>query len=188
MRSFIAIPIADPARTAVVAYLERLRGTVGGVAWTRPENLHLTLKFLGDIPVGRVKSLTDRLHAVGVVTAPFTLQIVGVGAFPNLARPRALWIGVAAPALLPLADAVDAACVAERFAPDERGFRPHVTLGRVRASTRVRAPDLAFLAADGNCEFGLAPVERIVLFRSELRSGGARHTALATVPLTGGAL
>ncbi|MBP1690397.1 MAG: 2'-5' ligase [Deltaproteobacteria bacterium] len=186
LRSFVAIDLADPARSAIVAYLERLRATVGGVAWTRTENLHLTLKFLGDIAAGRIPSLADRLCAVAAATRPFTLQVVGVGAFPNLAHPRALWIGVAAPALRPLADAVEAACVAEGFAAERRALRPHVTLGRIRSHRRRGAPDLTLLTPDGGREFGVAPVESVVLFRSELRSEGARHTVLATYPLAGG--
>lgn len=186
LRSFVAIGLADPARSAIVAYLERLRATVGGVAWTRTENLHLTLKFLGDIAAGRIQSLADRLRAVAAATRPFTLQVVGVGAFPNLAHPRALWIGVAAPALRSLGDAVEAACVAEGFAAERRALRPHVTLGRIRTHSRRGAPDLTFLTSDGGRDFGVAPVESVVLFRSELRSEGARHTVLATYPLAGG--
>jgi RNA 2',3'-cyclic 3'-phosphodiesterase len=185
VRAFVAIPIADPARAAVVAYLERLRATIGGVAWTRLENLHLTLKFLGNVPADRVADLTARLQAVGLGARPFALQVGGVGAFPSLARPRALWVGVSSPALVPLADAVEAACVAAGCAAEERPLRPHVTLGRVRDTSRKRPPELGFLGADGGKEFGAAPVDAFVLFRSELRSDGARHTALATVPLVG---
>ena len=186
LRSFIAIGLADPARTAVVKYLERLRATVGGVAWTRAENLHLTLKFLGDVAAERIPSLADRLRAVAAGTRPFTLRVVGVGVFPNLARPRALWVDVVSPALPPLVHAVEVACVAEGFEPERRPLHPHVTLGRIRAPSRRGASDLALLAADGSREFGVATVESVVLFRSELRSNGARHTALATWPLQGG--
>ena len=186
LRSFIAIPLTDPARTAVVEYLEHLRATVGGVAWTRAENLHLTLKFLGDVAVARLPSLTERLRPVVAAQRSFTLRVVGVGAFPNLARPRALWVGVVSPALHPLVHAVEVACVAEGFEPERRPPHPHVTLGRIRAPSRRGASDLALLAADGSREFGVATVESVVLFRSELRSSGARHTALATWPLQGG--
>jgi len=186
VRAFVAIPIAEPARTAVLAYLERLRATVGGVAWTRSENLHFTLRFLGDVPAGRIAGLGVRLQTLAPVAGPFTLQVVGVGAFPSLARPRVIWVGVSSPLLAPLADAVESACVAEGFEPERRPLRPHVTLGRVRATDRKGIPDLGFLAADGDRDFGGAPVDGIVLFRSELRAEGARHTVLARVTLTGG--
>lgn len=183
VRSFLAISLAEPARTAVVAYLERLRVTVGGVAWTRPEHLHLTLKFLGDVAVECIPALGERLRTVAAATAPFTLRVAGVGAFPSLARPRVLWVGAAAPALVALPDGVEDACRAEGFAPEARALRPHVTLGRVRTGGRSGRPDLGFLASDGDRDFGSSPVADLVLFRSELRSGGARHTALVTLPL-----
>jgi 2'-5' RNA ligase len=185
VRSFIAISLADPARAAAVEYLERLRATVGGVAWTRTENLHLTLKFLGGVAAARIPPLIDRLRAVTAAQAPFTLRVVGVGAFPSLARPRVLWIGLASAALAALARAVEAACEAEGFEPERRALHPHVTLGRARTSSGRGAPDLGFLASDGSREFGIAPVEAVVLFRSETAAAGARHTALATFPLTG---
>jgi 2'-5' RNA ligase len=185
IRSFIALDLAEPVRTAVIAYLERLRSTLGGVTWTRAENLHVTLKFVGDVDVERVPALVDRLRTVAAAANPFTLQVAGVGAFPSLARPRVLWVGVAAPALPPLAQAVESACVAEGFVAEPRALRPHVTLGRVRAPGRRGAPDLAWLAADGAREFGCARIESVALFRSDLGSDGARHTALASVPLTG---
>lgn len=183
VRSFIAISLAEPARATVVAYLERLRATIGGVAWTRPAHLHLTLKFLGDVDVELIPALAERLRAVAAATPPFTLRVVGVGAFPGLARPRVLWVGVESPVLPALGDAVERACRAEGFAAEPRALRPHVTLGRVRAGGRSGHPDLAFLASDGGHELGSSPVSELVLFRSELRSGGAHHHALATLPL-----
>ncbi len=183
VRSFIAISLAEPARTAVVAYLEHLRAMVGGVAWTPPDHLHLTLKFLGDVDVARLSALGERLGTVAAATAPFTLDVAGVGAFPSLARPRVLWVGVVGPGLLTLSDDVEHACRAAGFAPESRALRPHVTLGRVRAGARGGSPDLGFLARDGDRELGSSPVTDLVLFRSELRSGGARHSALVTLPL-----
>jgi len=183
VRSFIAISLAEPARAAVVAYLDRLRATVEGVAWTRPEHLHLTLKFLGDVDVARIPVLGERLRTVAAATGPFTLRVAGVGVFPSLARPRVLWVGVVAPVLLTLSDGVEHACRAEGFAPEPRALRPHVTLGRVRDGGRGGKPDLGFLASDGDRELGSSPVADLVLFQSELRSDGARHTALVTLPL-----
>jgi 2'-5' RNA ligase len=183
LRSFVAISLAEPARSEVVGYLERLRATVSGVAWTRSENLHLTLKFLGDVERERLKPLADRLRGLASATAPFTLEVAGIGAFPSLARPRVVWIGVAAPVLAALAADVEDACRAEGFPAEDRPLRPHVTLGRVRASNRRGVPELGFLARDGERRLGTSPVTDLVLFRSELGAGGARHTPLATLPL-----
>jgi len=146
MRSFIAIRLADPARATVVAYLEQLRATVGGVAWARPENLHLTFKFLGDVACERLPPLVAALRPVAASVQPFTLRVAGVGAFPSLARPRVLWVGVAAPVLPALAAAVERACRDQGFALEARAFRPHLTLGRVR-SERHRSRTWCFFGA-----------------------------------------
>ncbi len=182
-RCFVAIDLAEPARTAVVAYLAALRTTVAGVAWTRPENLHLTLAFLGDLPAARIPSLTERLTLALRGSPRLEIRAVGVGAFPSLGRPQVLWVGIESPRLAALADQVQTACAREGAAREARAFRPHVTLGRVRARSRRAGPDLMPLARDGAREFGTALVERVVLYRSELGTGGARHTPLATFAL-----
>lgn len=194
VRSFVAIALADPARSAVAEYLTTLRATRSGVAWSRPEQLHLTLKFLGNVSATQIPRLAERLRSVADRYPSFPLEVTGVGAFPSVIRPRTLWVGVVAPALSTLASAVDDACAAEGFAVERRPFHPHVTLGRVRERGRSAAPggsrprgapsspDLTFIAADGARRFGAASATDLVLFRSELGSGGSRYVALAALP------
>lgn len=182
-RCFVAVDLDEPARAAVARYLGDLRATLPGVGWTRAENLHLTLAFLGDVPRGQIPSLTDRLAALVGAVAGFTARAVGVGAFPSLARPQVLWVGIAAPELAALADVVQGACERKGFPRERRPFRPHVTLGRVRARNAREGADLALLARDGDRDFGVAPITRVVLYRSELGRGGARHVPLASFPL-----
>lgn len=168
------------ARTAVADCLSTWR-SIPGVAWARPENLHLTLKFLGNVATTRLPALTERLAAATATQSAFVMRVAGVGAFPNLARPRILWVGCEAARLAELAAAVEAACVGAGFAAEERAFHPHVTLGRIREpGRRARFP---FLATDGGRDFGSSKVPAIVLFASKLGSGGARYTPLATIPL-----
>ena len=184
-RCFVAVELPDPARAAVIRYLRELRPTVSGVAWTRPESLHLTLAFLGDVPVPVIPDLRLRLATALARSERFAARVVGVGAFPSLVRPQVLWVGVEAPAVGGLAAAVRGACIAAGLPHDDRRFRPHVTIGRVR--TRRVGSDLALLARDGERDFGTAEIERVVLYRSQLGAGGARHSPLATFPLGGGA-
>ena len=182
-RCFVAVSLADPARAAVTEYLASLRATVAGVAWARPEQLHLTLKFLGNVAPARLPALAARLaEAVGAIDACIA-EVAGVGAFPNLARPQVLWVGVRAPSLATLADAVEASSAAEGFPRETRPFRPHVTLGRVRERGRRATPELALLARDGDRAFGTSALREATLFRSVLGSGGARHTVVASFPL-----
>jgi 2'-5' RNA ligase len=205
VRSFIAIALADPARSEVDAYLVDLRRTISDVAWTPPENLHLTLKFLGDVMPARLESLAARLAEIAAAQPPFALTVAGVGAFPSFRRPRILWIGAAAPAVGPLAATVDRACAAEGFAPETRAFHPHLTLGRVRqgrgagrgrrgrraapGENRDRPADptsaLAALDQERERSFGVSPADALVLFQSELGSIAARHIPLARWPFAG---
>lgn len=182
-RCFVAATLADPARAAVSAYLDQLRATTVGVTWTRPDNLHLTFQFLGNVAAARVPSLTERLRAGLAAVAAFEMQVEGIGAFPSVSRPQVLWVGLTSPAILPLAGTVQRLCDAEGFPPEQRAFRPHVTLGRVRTRSRRDAPDLGFLARDGERRFDTAPVGEVVLYRSRLGAGGARHSPLAVFPL-----
>jgi 2'-5' RNA ligase len=182
-RCFVAVSLAEPARAAVVEYLERLRATTAGIAWTRPDNLHLTFQFLGNVEASCLPSLTERLRDALASIGSFEMQVGGIGAFPSVSRPQVLWVGLTASEIGPLAAAVHRACAAEGFPPEQRTFRPHLTLGRVRTRGRRDAPDLGLLARDGARQFGGAPVERVALYRSELGSGGARHSALAIFPL-----
>jgi RNA 2',3'-cyclic 3'-phosphodiesterase len=180
LRTFVALELDASVRAAVADYLATLR-SVPGVAWARPENLHLTLKFLGNVATARLPALTERLAAATATLPSFVMHVAGVGAFPNLARPRILWVGCEAAPLGALATAVDAACVRAGFAAEARAFHPHVTLGRIREpGRRDRFP---FLATDGGRTFGSSAVAAIVLFASKLGSGGARYTPLATIPL-----
>jgi 2'-5' RNA ligase len=186
IRSFVALELGGAVREALVHCLDELRATGAAVAWVRPANLHVTLRFLGAAsPVGLV-ALRTRLAPVAAAQAPFPIVVRGCGAFPTLRRPRALWVGVQAPPLAALAAAVEAACAAAGFPPEEgRVFRPHVTLGRVRGARRPAADPGTHAALDRlealrDADFGVSPAEHLTLFRSDLGPGGARYTPLAS--------
>jgi 2'-5' RNA ligase len=185
IRSFVALEVEEPARSALVAYLAELR-VAEGVAWTRPENLHVTLKFLGSVAPDRLGELTEPLAAVARGCAVFPVAYAGVGAFPSLVRPATLWVGAEASALGPLARGVDEASARIGVAREERPFHPHVTLGRVRGhgNRRGRPPRppetlRAALDAARVRAFGIVPARALVLFRSDTEPGGARYTPLA---------
>ncbi|HEY2389119.1 MAG TPA: RNA 2',3'-cyclic phosphodiesterase [Candidatus Binatia bacterium] len=192
IRSFVALEVEEPARAPIAAYLAELRPSAG-VAWTRPENLHVTLKFLGGVLPARLEELAAALAEVARACAPFTIAYDGVGAFPSLARPATLWVGAEAPALVPLAREVGEASVRIGVAREVRPFHPHVTLGRVRSQregSRRRPPRLsetlrAVLDGARTCFFGTAPAQSLVLFRSDTDPRGARYTPLGRFPLGG---
>lgn len=148
-------------------------------------NLHVTLKFLGQVDEARVGAIGDALMAVARRTPAFDVNVGGLGAFPTPMRARILWVGLAPAApLAALAAEVDATLAALGIEPEARPFAAHVTLGRVRESRRK--PALAdALARPADC--GRLAVTRVSLIRSELHPRGARYTELASVLLAGAA-
>ena len=158
----------------------RLQAT--DVAWVGAENLHITLKFLGGVEDTRLSDVADAVGAAAAVRA-FEVELRGLGAFPTPTRPRVIWAGAAAaPAFAELAAGVDRAIVGLGFPPEERGFTPHVTLGRVREPRRDPALAAALTAAALR-PFGTLRVARLSLMRSDLSSRGARYTELHGWPL-----
>jgi RNA 2',3'-cyclic 3'-phosphodiesterase len=156
------------------------------VAWVSRDNVHLTLKFLGDVEAARRDAVAGALARAAAGCSCFHLTVRGLGAFPTAARPRVLWAGVdeGAAQAATLARRVDEALVALGFSPEPRVFAAHLTLGRVRAPRAD--PRLAEALAAGGI-FGRQRVDRLALMRSQLSPRGARYTELAAAPLAGGA-
>jgi RNA 2',3'-cyclic 3'-phosphodiesterase len=154
-----------------------------------PAPRHITLRFLGEVPLSRVGPIVSALESVGQSVAPFDLRLEGVGAFPNPTSPRVVWIGVThgREQLTDLAERTRAVLEGEGSSSPEPRFVPHLTWFRVRSPADVRA------ARDVLSGQRPAPAPQTVrvgelrLKESELRRGGAVHRTLATVPLTGGA-
>ncbi len=171
-------------RARLAAAIERLRRVAPDVAWVAPGNLHLTLKFLGQVAPARLDASAAALEGTVRGAAAFDAAVVGLGAFPTVTRPRVIWAGVSegAPALSGVAARVDAALAALGFPPEARPFSPHVTLGRVRVAGH--APRLAdLLGAAAYQDFGRMRVERVVLMESRLSRGGPRYSERASVRL-----
>ena len=182
IRAFIAIELDDGVRSALARLTRALRERPGGdrVRWVRPENLHVTLRFLADIASERVPSIAGRVRQAAAGQPGFRMHLGGVAAFPSARRPRvvAVEVGPREP-LEQLAEAVERAVVNEGLEPEPRRFQPHLTLGRVGA--RARPPVTAPVTAEGES----LDVSEIVLFRSELRRDGAIHTPLERIALGG---
>lgn len=183
LRAFLAIALPDEARARVAEGVERLRAAAPGARWVPPENLHLTLKFLGEIREGDVPRLVERASAKLAREAPFEVAFAGFGAFPNAREARVLWLGAArgAGALAKLARKLGAAARAIGAERERRPFAAHLTLARLREPARVeieRIPspeDVAFT------------VEEVVLYESRPSPGGPRYVPLAHLPLRAGA-
>lgn len=161
-----------------------MRPQATGVAWVGADNLHITLKFLGGVEDTRLPDVADAVGAAVDVRA-FDVEVRGLGAFPTPIRPRVIWAGAAdGPGFAELAADVDRALVVLGFPPEERGFTPHVTLGRVREPRRDPALASA-LTAGATRPFGMLRVARVSLMRSDLSPRGPRYTELQGWALAG---
>lgn len=186
MRAFVAIVLPTPLRGPIAAVQAALRAAGADVAWVEPHNLHLTLKFLGDVDEARAAALADALRAAVHPHPAFTIAVEGIGAFPSTRNPQVVWVGVSAdpPSLGALAEAVDQTCAALGFPMETRPFAAHVTIGRLRSRRGVASLIKALQAVE--CPGGgPAPVDRVILVQSTLSSKGAAYTPLVELPLAG---
>lgn len=187
-RVFIAIDIPQPIRDAILANTETMRAALPDslVRWTADDNLHLTLKFLGDIPLNRVDSVAKSLMRTAAQTTRFALHAKGLGSYPTSKRPRTIWIGVQPPAdLVDLQEGLESALMKLGLEGEERPFTPHLTIGRVKqpVSPADQKALSAALEATQVGELGIIEVDSVHLYKSDLRAGGSIYTKLASAPL-----
>lgn len=190
MRAFVAIELSDAAKRALTALIQSLRDRrIDGLRLVRPEGMHLTLKFLGDIDASRVPRIADALVTASARHAPFRLTLADPGFFPNADRARVLWIGVGGE-LRPLLDLqrdVDETLATLGFAAEKRPFNPHLTIARMRDSaSRADRRCAADALAAYPLPDGIAiSANAASLMQSELRPGGAVYTRIAHARLSG---
>ncbi len=184
MRLFVAIDLPESVRAAVAREQTRLRAVCAAsrdIRWTRPEGVHLTLKFLGEVASTRLPGLTSALNGLGGFDS-FEIKVGGFGFFPSARRPRVFWVGLEAPpALGELAKRVVAAMAALGFPPENRPFQPHLTLARFEGSRPQPTLERA-LEQSGAGAFGRFTVSEFYLFESKLRPGGAEYSKVARFP------
>jgi RNA 2',3'-cyclic 3'-phosphodiesterase len=189
LRAFIAIELPEHVCVAIQRQTARLRQTLGNdlIRWVPTQNMHLTLKFLGDTTASYLDFLKQLLTREADSHPQFNLQLGGLGAFPTPRRPRLLWIGIHAPAdLATLQKSIETGTTRLGYEQEERAFSPHLTIGRVRQN--ISPPELQKIrsALDtiqlGN--IGIARVDSIHLFKSDLQPGGSIYTKLFSAPLS----
>ena len=177
IRLFVALALPEDVRRR----LEMLRGGIPGVRWQSAEQMHLTLRFIGEVDGAAFREIGDAL--ADVEAEAFSLTLEGVGCFPPRGRVRILWAGVAQnPALLRLRERTEAVITGLGFEPDGRNYAPHVTLARF--VSRVPPHRLQeFVSYHGVFSSGPFPVHSFELFSSHLGAGGAHYEVEASYPL-----
>lgn len=180
MRCFVAIRLGESSRVAM-ARLPRPAPTRGlRFAWVAERNLHLTLKFLGDVEDVRVRDVRERLAEASGRVSAFAVEWKGVGVFPPRGSPRVLWVGCQAePGLAELKRLLDEHLEPLGFEVEKRPFHPHVTLARIQG----RCPPGLLEGTLGEREFGSQQVASIALMSSQLRPSGAVHRTVAELKL-----
>jgi 2'-5' RNA ligase len=187
LRTFIALPLPSQVQQTLEQWTQQLKQRQKhGVRWVNIANLHLTIKFLGDISPEKVAAIHKVMLKTAAEFSPFNFDLEGVGAFPDLKNPRVIWVGILAPPeMKELHHLLEKNLEPLGFPLEERSFSPHLTLGRIdRHASETEITHLAALLREPrDASLAGVPVDALHLYRSELRPNGPVYTVLHHVPL-----
>ncbi len=173
MRLFVAVDLSEQQRRQVEQLQQHLRRHMSGVKWSAPANLHLTLKFLGEVETTRLAAVLEAAGQAAALMNPFTLSLGGTGVFPDASNPRVLWLGLrdGSSDLQKAAAYLDEKLHQYGFAPDKRPYRPHLTLGRIKISLPASITR-RFLDQEKDFYTAAAVVKKLTVYRSTLTKRG----------------
>ncbi len=184
IRSFIAIELPDPIVSAIHKVQKGIKSHGLKLRWVKPENIHLTLKFLGDIHTEDVDGIGEAITSAVGDSPSLSLCGKGVGVFPNLRRPKVMWVGIGGETrnLVTLQKTIDENLENRGFPKEKRAFKGHLTIGRTKGHLNY---DRLVAAMREYLEYKTEPftAREIILFKSDLKTGGAVYTKLVTIPL-----
>ena len=187
LRTFIAIETPPGILQGVAEATAELRRAIGSlVRWVPVQNMHLTLKFLGDVAPSNVDMLSQMLRTEVELFPCFDMHLGGVGVFPSLKRPRVIYIGIQAPAALEaLQRSIESAAGRLGYESEERGFSPHLTIGRVKQGLTVAEQQLIRRTLEDTTidSLGTARVDSVHLYKSDLKPSGSVYTRLYSAAL-----
>ena len=188
LRTFIAVEIPPHVQKKIQQETEPLRKAIASslVRWVPTQNVHLTLKFLGDVSSASVNILTQMLSVEADSCPVFDITMSGLGSFPSLRRPRVLFIGIQAPAELEaLYRGIESACARLGYESEARGFNPHLTIGRIKQDISASDQHKVRHALEETKidSLGTARVNSVHLYKSELKPTGSVYTQIFSAPL-----
>ena len=184
IRTFIAIEIPETIQKKIGELQNSLKAFGARISWTRPANIHLTLKFLGDTDTARIDEIAARLQLAVASSPKFKITVTGTGAFPNFKRPRVIWIGAESEGdqLQTLAAQIDDCIKNFGFEKEKRHYSAHLTLGRVKDVSAIE-PLMTKLKSYENFQAGSFVAKNLHLIKSELHPAGSIYSRLKTLNL-----
>ena len=185
IRTFIAIELPAKIIDGLKEIQDELKDGTNKVTWVKPENIHLTIKFLGDIAADKIDSIAGLLESAAAKSHSFDISVKGVGGFPTIDNPRVLWVGIEEGNvnLSALYNNIEYALSAIDFAKEERPFKPHLTLGRIKFLKDKKGLKER-IERFKDTTLGEYMVDGICLFQSRLTTEGAVHIKLEKIELT----
>jgi len=187
IRVFLAIELSSGIRENLYSIQQQLKTTLPPINWVRPESIHLTLKFLGYVEPSVVSQLLSAVEPIGKKHKPFSVDVQGLGVFPQVKHPRIFWVGLtgSTQALQDLVFEIDVVLETMGFPPEEKTYHPHLTLARIkRENAKVGSALIQTKALESDQHLGTLNVNGFTLFQSDLDSSGAKYTSLWTVPFS----
>ncbi len=186
-RTFIAVDISAPVRTRAGSLIDRLAVTSARVNWVAPENMHLTIKFLGDQTDEQLAAVCQAVGTAATSVPPFDFECHGAGAFPSVSRPRTIWIGVRSgnEGFARLHQAIERELEQIGIAKDHRAFHPHLTIGRVRSGGAAQIELGKLIERQHDYEVGVSDVDEVIVFASKLERTGPTYQVVARAALEG---
>ncbi len=184
MRCFIAIELPEAVKSTLSGIEEDLKKSKADVRWVKPDNIHLTLKFFGNIEEKKTEKIIEIMENICNQYAPFTIEIKGMGTFPNIKSPRVLWVGIEGnDTLKTLQEEIENKMESIGFEREDRAFTAHLTLGRFRTSIEKEGLLKAVKLHEKDTFVGSINVQSLSLIRSDLHPEGARYTKIIDISL-----
>lgn len=179
VRSFIAVELPEEMSKRIYSIVSEASKAGGNIKWVEERNLHLTLKFLGNVPEEAIPTVSATIESVASSFEPFEFNVVGVGGFPNLTKPRVIWVGVSnTQHLLRLQRQIEEAMESLGFQREEKEFHPHITIGRVKSPHGISKVIEVLRKHEGE-QLGKVEVKQITLMRSDLSPSGPTYTPIS---------
>jgi 2'-5' RNA ligase len=184
IRTFVCFEIPASILERLSSLQDKLKSLGSGISWTRPEGIHLTLKFLGDVEEAQIDAIASAVEKAVAEVKPFTVTVKGTGAFPDFRRPRVLWAGIeeAGGSLLKLQSRIDEELLRLGFPKEKRGFSAHLTMGRVKSTQAIEK--ITARLREESMDAGEFIAEEIIVMQSNLLPTGAVYTPLRTIRMT----